>query len=190
MPSIHEFNFKDINGEAVEGKRYRGRVLLIVNVASRCGFTPQYEGLEKLNERYRERGLSVIGFPCNDFGGQEPGGEAQIAEFCERRFGVHFDMMGKVAIRGGEADPLFRYLESVALPAESGGTLKARLFRLFKRLYYLLRGKRLPARHQVSWNFHKFLIDRAGRPVAHFSSTVEPGDPALLRRIEAELETP
>ncbi len=190
MPSVHDFDFKTLAGEAVAGESYRGRVLLIVNVASRCGFTPQYQALQKLHERYQARGLSVIAFPSNDFGDQEPGEAGEIAAFCERRFGVGFDMMAKVHIRTGDQEPLYRYLESAGLEALRAGGLKARLFEAFKRFYNFVRGKPMPAGNQVSWNFHKFLVDRAGKPVAHFASVVEPDDPALIALLEQELAKP
>ncbi len=188
MPSVYDFNFKNIAGKVVKGQDYQGRVLLIVNVASRCGFTPQYEGLKALHERYHERGLTVLGFPCDDFGGQEPGDEAEIAGFCERRFSVPFELMSKVSIRGENPLPLYQFLESARLPAKNGASLKARLFQVFKRFYYLVRSKPLPTGSQVSWNFHKFLIDRHGRPVGHYGSGMEPGDRELTCKIEEELD--
>jgi len=190
MTKVHDFDFKTLAGETMAGETYRGRVLLIVNVASRCGFTPQYQALQNLHDRYQARGLSVLAFPSNDFGGQEPGEAREIAAFCERRFGVGFDMMAKVHIRTGGQEPLYRYLESARLDALRTEGIKARLFEGFKRLYNFVRGKPMPARHQVSWNFHKFLIDRAGRPVAHFASVVEPDDPALIAVLEEELDKP
>lgn len=133
------------------------RVVLVVNTASRCAYTPQYQGLEQLYERYRERGLVVAGFPSNDFGGQEPGNEAKVAEFCELTYGVEFPMFAKTVVRGGRGThPFYR-----ALAAATGDF--------------------------PGWNFHKYLLDRRGRAVASFPSRIKPDDPALINQIEALL---
>ena len=135
--------------------QYQGKVALVVNTASFCGFTPQYKGLETLYSKYREQGLVVLGFPSNDFA-QEKGSNKQIAEFCENTFGVRFPMFGQSSVRGKDANPLFRQL------ADKSG-------------------------RPPSWNFHKYLIGRDGAVVANYSSTTDPGDPALLREIEKQL---
>jgi glutathione peroxidase len=135
--------------------QYSGRVLLVVNTASFCGFTPQYEGLEALYARYRERGLVVLGFPSNDFA-QETGSNKDIADFCENTFGVKFPMFGKSSVKGAAANPLFR-----ELAAETG---KA-----------------------PTWNFHKYLIGRDGKVIAHYGSMTRPDDPALLKTLEQQL---
>jgi glutathione peroxidase len=133
--------------------RYKGKVLLVVNTASQCGYTPQYEGLEQLYRRYRNRGFVVLGFPANDFGGQEPGSNKQIAQFCQVNYGVTFPVFAKTSVLGAAANPLFRDLEART-------------------------GKR------PQWNFHKYLVDRSGQPVAAFGSAVEPLDARLTSQIE------
>jgi glutathione peroxidase len=136
--------------------QYAGKVLLVVNTASYCGFTPQYEGLEALHARYAARGLVVMGFPSNDFGRQEPGSSRQIAELCFNTYGVKFPMFAKTVVVGPQANPLFAAL------AQATGKPPA-------------------------WNFHKYLVDRQGKPVAAFASSVRPGDPALVAAIEKAL---
>ena len=136
---------------------YAGQVLLVVNTASKCGFTPQYDALEKLNETYRGRGFAVLGFPSNDFMGQEPGSEAEIREFCTLTYGVRFPMFEKVSVKEGQANPFY-----VKLASEAGG-------------------------HYPGWNFHKYLVDRNGKVVADYGSRVKPDDAGLVARIEALL---
>lgn len=119
MPSAHDFSAKTISGQDKKLEDYKGKVLLIVNVASECGLTPQYDGLEKLHEQYAEKGLRVLGFPANEFGGQEPGSNDQIGEFCRTQYGVRFDMFGKVVVKGEGIHPLFAWLTS-----ETGGDIK------------------------------------------------------------------
>ena len=138
-------------------QRYRGKVVLIVNTASKCGFTPQYEGLESLYERYRERGLVVLGFPSNDFGGQEPGTEQQIQQFCRLSYGVRFPMFEKVHAASSNADPLYR-----ALAEQAKG-------------------------QYPRWNFHKYLLDRDGKVVHSFDTRVEPLSGPIVSAIEALL---
>jgi glutathione peroxidase len=154
------FTLPRIDGSPQPLEQYRGQVLLVVNVASRCGLTPQYEGLEALHDRYRERGFAVLGFPANDFASQEPGTDAQIAEFCRSTYGVRFPMFSKIHVRGDEIHPLYRVLTSQPEPV--GGP--------------------------VEWNFQKYLIDREGRVVEKFSPRVPPEDPGLVARIESLLE--
>lgn len=135
---------------------YRGKVMLIVNVASKCGFTKQYEGLQTLNEKYGPRGLMVLGFPSNDFKGQEPGTEEEIVEFCQGRYGVDFPLFAKISVTGEDKAPLYKYLTEGDHPAKG----------------------------EVGWNFNKFLVDREGNVVAHFESKVTPEDPLLVAQIE------
>ncbi len=142
--------------------RYRGKVLLIVNTASECGYTPQYAGLETLYERYRDKKFSVLGFPSNDFGEQEPGDDRQIGAFCKSNYGVEFPMFSKVRMLGDDAHPVYAYLTS--LPKPIGGP--------------------------VEWNFQKYLVDRKGNVVARFESETEPNDPALVAAIERLLSEP
>ncbi len=136
--------------------RYRGEVLLVVNTASECGYTPQYAGLQALYERYRERKFSVLGFPSNDFGEQEPGDDRQIGAFCKSNYGVEFPMFSKVRVLGDDAHPVYAYLTS--LPKPIGGP--------------------------VEWNFQKYLVDRNGDVVARFDSETEPDDPRLVAEVE------
>ena len=139
MTSVFDFEVNDIQGRPVPLSRYRDRVLLIVNTASKCGFTPQYKGLEALYRRYRERGLEVLGFPCNQFGAQEPGTEAEIASFCEVNYAVTFPLFAKIDVNGDDAAPLYRHLKH-ARPGLLGS-------------------------EAIKWNFTKFLVDRQGNVV-------------------------
>jgi len=187
MKTIYDFSVTNIRGEPVDWAHYQGRVLLLVNVASRCGFTPQYEGLEQLQNKYGASGFSVVGVPCNDFGGQEPGQESEIQDFCQRRFGVSFDLLGKLKIIGPDRHPLYSWLMDARLKAQSPQTLKARVFACLQKMVALVRRKPAPKETEVTWNFHKFLIDKTGRPVAHFASAMEPLDGEVTLRIEEEL---
>jgi glutathione peroxidase len=148
MAGIYDFTVDDIRGKPVSLGHYQGKVLLIVNTASECGFTPQYKGLEALYEKLRARGFEVLGFPCNQFGAQEPGGEAEIATFCERNFGVTFPLFAKIDVNGDAAAPLYRYLKK-----EKPGLLGT---------------------ESIKWNFTKFLVDRDGRVVARFAPNDTP----------------
>jgi glutathione peroxidase len=152
-PSVLDHQFANLMDEPVSLCQFRGKVLLIVNTASECGYTPQYEGLEKLYRHYRDKGLVVLGFPANDFGGQEPGSNKEIAQFCRLNYGVTFPMFAKTSVVGANANPLYR-----ALAARTGK----------------------PPR----WNFHKYLLDRRGQPVAVFESSVEPEDRQVTAQIE------
>ncbi len=152
-PSVLDHEFSNLREEPVSLCQFRGKVLLIVNTASECGYTPQYEGLEKLYRRFRDKGFAVLGFPANDFGGQEPGSNKQIAQFCQVNYGITFPMFAKTSVVGANAHPLFH-----ELAAKTGK----------------------PPR----WNFHKYLLDRAGQPVAAFESAVEPADPRVTAQIE------
>jgi len=144
-----------IDGEETSLSAYEGNVLLVVNTASKCGYTPQYEGLETLYQEYKDSGLVVIGFPANNFGGQEPGTNEEIAEFCQTRFGVTFPMMAKVSVKGEDKHPVFKHLtEEAGIDGEIG------------------------------WNFSKFLIDREGNLVARYESKVTPSDPQLVSKVE------
>ena len=157
--SLYDIPVTTIRGKTESLEAYRGKVLLVINVASRCGFTPQYEGLEKLYRKYRDRGFVILGFPCDQFGNQEPGGEAEIAQFCSLNFGVSFPMFAKVHVNGADAHPLFKHLT-----AERRGLLWSR---------------------SIKWNFTKFLIDRHGQAVKRFGSLTKPQ--RLEPRIEALL---
>jgi glutathione peroxidase len=159
MTSVYDFSAKTIDGQDVTLGEWRDKVLLIVNTASKCGFSPQYEGLEKLHEEYAARGLAVLGFPCNQFGGQEPGDEAEIANFCSLTYDVHFPMFAKVDVNGDGAHPLFAYLKKAAR-----GVLGT---------------------EAIKWNFTKFLVDRDGTVIDRFAPTEKPE--ALRPKIEALL---
>jgi glutathione peroxidase len=158
MTAIYDFTARSLTGDDVPLKQFEGKVLLIVNTASKCGFTPQYEGLEALHRELSPRGFAVLGFPCNQFGGQEPGDAKQIGEFCESKYDVTFPMFEKIEVNGGNAHPLFNYLKG----ARSG-----------------LLGP------SIKWNFTKFLVDRAGKVVARHAPTASPQ--GLKREIEALL---
>lgn len=159
MSGITDFTVKAADGSPVDLSRYAGRVLLIVNTASKCGFTPQYEGLEALHRRYEEQGLTVLGFPCNQFGAQEPGDAAEIANFCSLTYDVTFPVLGKVDVNGDDAEPLFQWLK-----AEAPGILGTK---------------------KIKWNFTKFLVNRDGKVVDRYAPTVKPGD--LAKDIEGLL---
>jgi glutathione peroxidase len=148
VASFYDFKVDDIHGKAVPLDRYKGKVVLVVNVASKCGFTPQYKGLEALYQKYKGKGLEILGFPCNQFGAQEPGSEEEIATFCELNYGVTFPLFAKVDVNGDEAAPVYRHLKS----AKPG----------------------LLGTEAIKWNFTKFLLDRKGNVVARFAPNDTP----------------
>ena len=159
MTSVYDFSANTLDGKPVSLRDYSGKVLLVVNTASKCGFTPQYEGLEALYQKYRDRGLAVLGFPCNQFGAQEPGSAEEIGSFCQKNYGVSFPMFGKIDVNGDGAHPLYRWLKSSA------------------------RG--LLGSEAIKWNFTKFLVDRQGNVVDRFAPTTKPED--LKSNVEALL---
>ena len=187
MATIYDIKVKTLEGRSTDLAEYRGRVLLIVNVASRCGFTHQYRSLKALHAKYQLRGFCVLGFPCNDFLNQEPGSLAEIRDFCESDYGVQFDLFEKIRIRGSDAHPLYQALESSTLTVVSQGGIKSKLFRVFRFLMFLRSEGRAPKDGDVEWNFHKFLIDRKGNPVVHFASDCDPLDPNVIGCVEREL---
>jgi glutathione peroxidase len=148
MTTVHDFTAKTISGETKSLADYKGNVLLIVNVASQCGFTPQYEGLEALEKKFAARGFHVLGFPCNQFGAQEPGDEKEIARFCTTNYGVTFPMFAKIDVNGESAHPLYKYLQSA-----KGGILGS---------------------EPIKWNFTKFLVDKDGKVVERYGSSTKP----------------
>ena len=158
--SIYDFELTRINGEKVPMSYYKGKLLLIVNVASKCGYTKQYDGLEKLYQMYKERGLMILGFPCNQFGAQEQGSHEEIAEFCRINFGVTFDLFEKIDVNGENAHPLYRHLKS-----EAPGILGS---------------------EAIKWNFTKFLIDTDGKVIDRYAPSTEPE--AITAEIEKLLE--
>ncbi len=188
MATIYDIKVKTLEGRSTDLAEYRGKVLLIVNVASRCGFTHQYRSLQALHTKYQFHGFCILGFPCNDFFGQEPGSPTEIRDFCETDYGVRFDLFEKVRIRGGDVHPLYQALENSALTAVSQGGIKSKLFRVFRFLMFLGSEGRMPKGGEVEWNFHKFLIDRKGNPVAHFASDCDPLDPNVTACVERELK--
>ena len=162
MPSIYDFTLKDIDGRDRSLAEFKGQVLLLVNVASKCGFTKQYAGLEKLYQAYKDRGFVVLGFPANNFMGQEPGTEAEIKSFCSLNYGVTFPMFSKISVKGKTIHPLYAYLTDEELHPGSGGA--------------------------VGWNFNKFLVGRDGKVLAHYGSRTAPEYPELAAAIEAALQ--
>ena len=149
--SIYDYKVKDIDGNEVAMSEFKGKVLMIVNVASKCGFTPQYEGLQKLYDAYKDQGLVVLGFPCNQFGAQEQGGEAEIKDFCETNFSISFPMFAKIEVNGDNAEPLFLFLQNAKKGFMNTGPIK--------------------------WNFSKFVVDKEGNVVGRYGSL---DDPAAL----------
>jgi len=178
MTAIQDIPLKTIAGDDGSLADFAGKVLLVVNVASKCGLTPQYEGLETLYERYRDRGLAVLGFPANNFGAQEPGTDAEIADFCERTFGVAFPMFSKISVAGADKHPLYRELTTAIPSAANADAMREKL-----RGY----GMTPNPEPEVLWNFEKFLIGRDGTVIARFSPDTKPDDPALVTAIEKAL---
>ena len=176
--SLYEIPVERIDGAAATLQEHSGEVLLVVNVASKCGLTPQYEGLEALQKRFSGKEFSVLGFPANDFAGQEPGSNADIQQFCTTQFGVTFPMYGKIGVTGPTKHPLYRYL-TTAKPETEGRD----------RMETKLRGHKMEptAKPEVVWNFEKFLISRRGQVVRRFAPDTAPDDPGLIAAIEAEL---
>ena len=171
MATIYDFKALSNRGEEVDMAQYRGKVLMIVNTASKCGFTPQYDGLEALYQKYKDQGLVIIGFPCDQFAHQEPGSDEEIAEFCRINHGVTFQLMKKVDVNGENAHPIFEYLKSQA-PTEEYKGLKA------KATHTMLKGISKSAKKEsdILWNFTKFIISRDGAVVKRFPPTTEPAD--------------
>ena len=159
--SIYDFKMNSIDDKPVKLSAYKGKVVLLVNVASKCGFTPQYAGLEKLYETYKDRGFVIVGFPANNFAQQEPGTNAEIKTFCSRKYNVTFPMMSKVSVLGEDKTPLYVYLTDKSTDPDFAGDIK--------------------------WNFTKFLFDRKGRPVARFEPKVAPDSPEVTAAVEAAL---
>ena len=185
--NIYDFELKDIDGKLVKFSKFQGRVLLIVNVASQCGFTPQYSGLQKLYETYRDQGLSVLAFPCNDFGAQEPDADSVVKNFCEQKYRVTFDLFSKLSILGREKAPLYQCLYDYNLKSQGAGGLRSTLFKLIKWFLHRKKGVLAPRENEAEWNFHKFLVGKDGVPVASFLSEVAPDSQTLAKTIEEEL---
>lgn len=176
--AIYDIPLKTIDGGAARLADYAGKVLLVVNVASKCGLTPQYEGLEALYRERRDQGLVVLGFPANDFRGQEPGTEAEIAEFCSTTYGVDFPMFEKISVVGPDKHPLYDALTKAQPEAEGEGPMRERL-----KGY----GIQTSPMGEVLWNFEKFLIGKDGQVVARFSPDIAADDPRLVGAIDKAL---
>jgi len=159
--TILDFKMRDIDGKEVKLKKYKGNVLLVVNVASKCGYTPQYEGLQATYAKYKDKGFYVLGFPANNFGSQEPGTESEIKEFCSSKYHVTFPMFAKISVKGEDQDPMYKFLTSKETNPDFGG--------------------------DITWNFNKFLIDRSGKVVARFTSKDKPDGEAVTAAIEKYL---
>ena len=147
MTALTDFNARSIDGEDVELASFGGEVVLVVNTASQCGFTPQYEGLQQLHDEFKDKGFTVLGFPCDQFGGQEPGDDTEIASFCKKNFGVDFPLFSKIEVNGDKAHPLYQWLRS-----QKGGLLGSK----------------------IKWNFTKFLVGKDGQVIARYSPTTKP----------------
>ena len=158
VPAALNFTMNSIDGKPIDLSKYQGRVVLMVNVASQCGYTPQYAGLEELHKKYAAKGLSILGFPANDFGAQEPGTNGEIAQFCKQNYGVEFDMFSKIVVKGSGQAPLYKYLTS----------------------HPKFRG-------EVDWNFEKFLVGKNGEVIARFKSDIEPDSREMVGAIESAL---
>ncbi len=156
-----DFVVKDIDGKEVDLGNYRGKVVLIVNVASRCGYTPQYAGLEKLYETYKDRGLVIIGFPANNFKQQEPGTDEEIKKFCQGNYNVTFPMMSKISVKGDDKHPLYKFLTEQPTAGDFAG--------------------------EIGWNFTKFLVDRNGNVMARFATKTKPSDDVVTEAVEKAL---
>jgi len=176
--TVYDIPVKRIDGTPTKLDAFRGKVLLVVNVASKCGLTPQYKGLEQLYESKRKQGFEILGFPANDFGAQEPGTDAEIASFCSTSYDVHFPLFSKITVKGGNQHPLYRKLTAAAPRALDDEQMRTRL-----KGYGMDTG----APGEVLWNFEKFLIDRSGTVVERFSPSIAPDDARLLSAIDREL---
>jgi len=158
--SIFDYKMKDIDGKEVSLDKYKGKVILVVNVASKCGYTPQYEGLQKLYERYKDNGLVILGFPANNFNGQEPGSDEEIKQFCTLNYGVEFPMFSKVSVKGEDQAELFSFLTQAQNPDFTG---------------------------EIKWNFEKFLINKEGDLIRRFRSNVEPESDVIVSAVTEAL---
>jgi glutathione peroxidase len=160
--SVHDFTMKTLDGKQVPLASFRGKVMLVVNVASQCGYTYQYEGLQALYAKYKDRGLVLTGFPANNFGGQEPGSDAEIGAFCTSKFGVTFPMFSKISVKGSDKAPLYQFLTDPKANPKTGG--------------------------EIQWNFTKFLVDRNGKVIQRFEPAVEPNSREIEAAVEAALK--
>ena len=178
--NIFDFKVSDILGKDLTLEQYKGKVLLIVNTASECGLTPQYETLEALYEQYRAKGLEVLGFPANEFGAQEPGTNAEIKDFCQMKFGIKFPMFAKIVVKGEGQHPLYRFLTDTQ--PETTKNPQSTFEQQLKEYGEVRQNPK-----DILWNFEKFLIGRDGKIVGRFSPEMNPKDPILLQAIEKAL---
>jgi glutathione peroxidase len=162
MNSIYDFSLKDIDHKEVPLSKYRGKVVLVVNVASRCGYTPQYEGLQKVYMKYKDRGFVILGFPANNFMAQEPGTDEEIKTFCSAKYSVTFPIFSKISVKGDDIHPLYKFLTSKETNPDFGGDIK--------------------------WNFNKFLVDKSGKIIARFEPKVTPESDQVIQAIEKALQ--
>ena len=175
---VYDFKTKNNKGAEVDLAQYEGKILMLVNTASKCGFTPQYDGLEALYQKYKDQGLVILGFPCDQFAGQEPGSNEEIAEFCRLNHGVTFPLMAKTDVNGANAEPVFEYLKTQA-PTEEYKGLKAKASaKMFKTI-----SKSVEKDSDIQWNFTKFLVNRDGTIIKRYAPTTEPVD------IEKDIES-
>lgn len=176
MTKVYDFKVKDAQGKEVDLADYKGKTLLLVNVASKCGYTPQYDGLEALYKKYKDKGLEIIGFPCNQFMAQEPGSNEEIQNFCRMNYGVTFKVLGKVEVNGENADPLFKYLTSEEPEEWVDVHEDCEHYQFFKDFHKGDWGRK------VVWNFNKFLFDKNGKYVGRYASDTTPEE--LAEKIE------
>jgi glutathione peroxidase len=160
--SVYDFTMPALNGSPTPLAGFKGKVVLVVNVASQCGYTPQYEGLQALYAKYRDQGFVIAGFPANNFGGQEPGTNEEIGAFCKSKFGVTFPMFSKISVKGSDQAPLYRFLTDKSANPKTGG--------------------------EIQWNFTKFLVDRTGKVIQRFEPAVEPESKELVSAVESTLK--
>jgi len=160
--SVYDFTMNSIEGQPLPLAKFEGKVMLIVNVASKCGFTPQYEGLEAVYEKYKDQGFVIVGFPANNFMAQEPGTNEEIKTFCSTKYNVKFPLYSKISVKGDDKAPLYQFLTDTSANPKTGGEIK--------------------------WNFTKFLVDRNGRVIARFESPVKPESPEVTSAIEKALK--
>lgn len=180
MSTIYDYKATASNGKEIDFADFKGKVLMIINTASKCGFTPQFDGLEELNEKYCERGLVMLGFPCNQFANQDPGTDSEITEFCRVNYGVTFQMMKKIDVNGKEEHPLYTYLKEQAPKEEVKGLKAKAATALFSKM-----SKSVEKDSDIKWNFTKFLVSRDGTRIERFAPTTEPKD--IEKAIEAML---
>lgn len=159
---LYDFSVRDIDGKEVKLDQFRGKVMLLVNVASQCGYTPQYEGLQKIYAKYKDQGLAVLGFPANNFGAQEPGTNDEIKNFCTTKFHVTFPMFSKISVKGPDKHPLYKYLTETSTDPKFAG--------------------------EITWNFNKFLVDRQGTILARFESKDAPESEKVINAVETALK--